>query len=344
MPFTTPEQEAITRLETYNSNAYNASTNPYGLGGVGYKRNPATGFQGNWRNTTVDIALIADAIARIADEVDTATAGIGAAVTAAETAQGLAEDAQEASEDARDQTLIYRDQTAAIVAGAQFPVGTATGDGTDYSVDISPDFVVTDGAAIRINLNTANTISDPTVTVDGVEYDLYRDTDGVADFGIGELPNGMMLLCYYEATLGGLVALNVQKRVWYGNVNANGRELHNLAARGQIAWRENVTAVDGKFVGIVEEAMRWQVIRPQVSSGTLDFTIYKNGVEITFDDSGETDTITADNTSGTLYDVEEGGDGYIDFDIGDEITLDVANITGEPVWFVLGYRGRSNIV
>ena len=79
MSLTTPETDAVTRLGQYNGDKYDASTNPYGLGGEGYRKNPDTGFPGNWDNTTSDMSLVAAAVAReAADAVAaaaTATAG-----------------------------------------------------------------------------------------------------------------------------------------------------------------------------------------------------------------------------------------------------------------------------
>lgn len=84
MAFTVDELAAMTRLSQYNGNPYDSVSNPYGLGGVGYRANPDTGFIGNWAQTTADIALVAPAIQR------ETTALVALAQAAATTAQNVA--------------------------------------------------------------------------------------------------------------------------------------------------------------------------------------------------------------------------------------------------------------
>jgi len=59
MALTTEQQAARTRLASYNINQYNASTNLYGLGGVGYKTNIPAAYN--------DTAVIAQAVVDEAD-------------------------------------------------------------------------------------------------------------------------------------------------------------------------------------------------------------------------------------------------------------------------------------
>lgn len=89
MAFTSDELDALARLAEYNSDTYNVSTNPYGLGGKGYKQNPETGFVGNWQRTTEDIATMANAIIREAQALYDLT-------------EGAKDDAEQAAEDAAD--------------------------------------------------------------------------------------------------------------------------------------------------------------------------------------------------------------------------------------------------
>lgn len=57
MAFTSDELAAIDRWAEYNGGVYDQSTNPYGLAGVGYRANPATGFVGNWQAGFTDIGI-----------------------------------------------------------------------------------------------------------------------------------------------------------------------------------------------------------------------------------------------------------------------------------------------
>lgn len=84
MSLTSAEIEAIDRAGDYNHNQYNAATNPYGMGGIGYKTPGAAGLEGNWSQSIRDNATIAEGVSRLAGEaaVDAADAASSAAEAA----------------------------------------------------------------------------------------------------------------------------------------------------------------------------------------------------------------------------------------------------------------------
>jgi hypothetical protein len=68
MSLTTAEMEAKARAEDYNHNQYDAATNPFGMGGIGYKTPGGAGLEGNWSQSIRDAATLAEGVARLAGE------------------------------------------------------------------------------------------------------------------------------------------------------------------------------------------------------------------------------------------------------------------------------------
>ena len=100
MPLTTNESNTVARLALYNSSAYNAGTNRYGLAGLGYKdadnSDLVGGVTGNYPQFLTDASVATAAVARLAGEAETdATAASASATAAAASAvtAGVARDA-----------------------------------------------------------------------------------------------------------------------------------------------------------------------------------------------------------------------------------------------------------
>ena len=84
MPLTTNESNTVARLALYNSSAYNAGTNRYGLAGLGYKdadnSDLVGGVTGNYPQFLTDASVATAAVARLAGEVAADEAIVTAAV------------------------------------------------------------------------------------------------------------------------------------------------------------------------------------------------------------------------------------------------------------------------
>ena len=271
-----------------------------------------------------------DAAQQVSDDAGTVTADVATvaadkAIVAADKAIVAADKA--ATEGFRDEAETFKDQAAASAASTQFPVATTTGTGAAYVADFTPDLTITDGAAFRLNLHTANTSATPTIAIDGTTYDLVRDHEGGA-FAIGEMPNGFTGIFYYEAALGDIVLVNAQKEKWFVNVNANGNELNNLRGyQRQITYRDSVSAVADKFAIRFKNATRLHNVFPELQAGTGDFVLSHNGTtDITFGASpSATVSVT---TTGSEVAVNHGGNAYYDFSAGDTLEITTSNLAG----------------
>lgn len=318
MPFSTPENEAITRLETYNSSAYDASTNPYGLGGVGYKANPATAFEGNWRRTTVDMALVADAIARLAGEVaDDAVATAADVIATAADAVATAADVVT--------TEAARDAAIAAANSLEFPFSVTAGTSTAYTINFTPDLTFGDGSTIRVSIHTASGDA-PTLAVDGGSaHEIVAP--GNRSLIAGELAQDYNFLLQYDSSLTKWVIMGgLNPATWQSNRNANGNSITNLRdTEDQILRKGTVTAVTDEFVHKFTRAERWHNIYPDLEAGTCDFTLKKNGTAIDFG-AGPSTTVSA-TTTRTAVAVNHSGNAYIDFAIGDVLRITISNIS-----------------
>lgn len=161
MAYSVEEQAALDRLALYNAQTYNASTNPYGLAGEGYRANPDTGFEGNFTRAVNDLVLAGEAMQREtslggAAQVDLAEAQVALAVAArvaAEIAETNAEDA-------------LSDLLSAVVNGLFTTSATSVAIGTGSKTftaadDLSNDVPMQVGMWVKIvsRANTANWMS-----------------------------------------------------------------------------------------------------------------------------------------------------------------------------------------
>lgn len=268
-------------------------------------------------NASAAVIIVSDNIAAVNSAADNMAAIIAAPTEAAAAAA------------ARDAAETYRDQTAAIVTSSQFPVATTTGTGDAYVADFDPNIVIADGAAFRLNLHTANTVVDPVLTLDGVEYDLVRDTAGNG-FGIGEMPTGFTGIFYYESTTGDVVLANAQKVKWFMDVNLNSKRRFNEADYKQFVIDGEVSDTEADKYPVLFRAMRpMRLVSDDLLllEGTCTFTWYKisGGTETAIPFGVGADVERDVTDTGTDETINNGGDAYIDLAAGDYLAYTITD-------------------
>lgn len=276
MSLTSSELEAKSRAEEYNHNQYDASTNPYGMGGIGYKTAGAAGLEGNWSQSIRDNSVLADAVARMSGEAatssGTATTQAGNAAASAALAEDWAIDstisggsakewatrAEDDSipgggglfsslhyaakaEDARDLAEDYRDQALAAVTSASMPFTVTAGSSTAYTATIT-GYTVGDGSTIRISFHTACGNS-PTLAVNGGTAYAIVTPDDVA-LTSGEIATGQNLLIMYDTYInkwvvtGGLEFNKLRQ-----DLNANGHDITGAGSVSATSFTQGGSAV-----------------------------------------------------------------------------------------------------
>lgn len=168
---------AIGRLEDYNPNRFDPSTNPRGLAGEGYKTN---GTQA-WNDT----AEIGNAVARLAGEADTDATAASASASAAAASAVTAGTA--------------RDQAVAAAASSDFPYGTTAGTASAYTLDLTPDRVTGSGSACRVRFHVANNAT-PTLQVDAGAAAEIVDATG-RSLAAGEIALNRVYILVYDGAL-----------------------------------------------------------------------------------------------------------------------------------------------
>lgn len=182
MTLTPQEQAAIALLDEINGNQYNATTNPRGMGDPGYLF--------NFEPATSAIATVGTAVAR---EVGISVASANTATSAAGTAVA-----------ARDTAIAARDVAVAAAVSSDFPFATTAGTGSAYTVDLTPNAVIGDGFAIRLNFHTA-CANNPTLRFDGgtvyaLVDGLNRTTGGAyRTLDAGDIFIGMNLVVMFDS-------------------------------------------------------------------------------------------------------------------------------------------------
>ena len=122
--------DATDRLDEYNSNAYDETTNPRGLAQGGHRTNFPAALS--------DLELAADGVKVLADDADSLAGDAADAQAAAITAQGGAEQARTDAETARDaaQEAATDAHEAVTLAGSGDFIGNVTVGG-DLLVDLA---------------------------------------------------------------------------------------------------------------------------------------------------------------------------------------------------------------
>lgn len=183
MSLTSTEAAAKARAEQYNHSQYDASSNPFGMGGLGYKKAGADGLEGNFSQAARDVADLAGGVARMAleasddaadaaNQVTLAAAQVTLAsnqVTLAAAQVTLAEGHADDSAASAAEALTYRNaaQAAASAADKGIDATTTAGTGAAYTADFTPNVTDGDGKLYALNIHATNTSTTPTLSIEG---------------------------------------------------------------------------------------------------------------------------------------------------------------------------------
>lgn len=273
----------------------------------------------NWRtgipNITNDIATVA--AAAVVAETNATTAATDAANSATNAATSEANAVAAAA------------VASSAAASADYPFATTAGTSGAYTVDFSPDRVVGDGFALRVNFHAANDAA-PTIQVDGNTP--YEIVDGLSyDTGFrqleaGEIYVGMNLVLMFDSTInkfvitGGFPITKLSR-----DLDACDNEIKKFKTVSKIISRGDVKEDSGLLIDVLESDARIYGIRTRTLSGTMDFSLRANGAAINFT-NGSTITEVPCNTTSTLFNVDEGGNAFVDYVAGTIITADILNV------------------
>lgn len=306
MAFTTPETEALARLPQYNKNTFDASTNPYGLGGVGYKDNIPGGNN--------DVAIVGGAVAREAQAaVDSAAAASTSESNAAASESGAgdsetaAQAAQTAAETARDQAQAAAGSVTALNNLNATTDPTANHDSVDTAA-IGTEF---SKGSIWINTNTS---------------EVYRCIDDTPTAAV------WILTTLTVDELGGMATQEANA------VAITGGTIAGIKRRG---YGRQGFVVSGTLTNITvptrfyaETNLRIHNMKFQTDAGTVDVVQSVNGADNIGFGAGPSDTVSVTTTL-TEVAVNEDSNAYVDLNQGDYIEVTLSNVSSATNLLVL---------
>tara|TARA_B100001123_G_scaffold421255_1_gene528634 strand:- start:233 stop:1237 length:1005 start_codon:yes stop_codon:yes gene_type:complete len=317
MSFTEDQEAAFYRATQYSHQQYDAVSNPFGFGGVGYLTPGAAGLEGNWAQSLRDMATLA-------------SAANSAAQQTAEDADATAGDRDEVAANlATVNTLLQAAQAAADAAAAWAaqaqgtPFVTTEKNANVYDITLA-DYVIGDGAKIGLNIDEENDGQMYLRVNDGTSYQIVEPGDYSLESGRFQTGRNYALV-FEGATNQWVIQNGTDFNKLRGDLNAAGFKINNLRGWKQLNYRGGLAAVDGLYCYTTETAERWHAVRPVTDTGTADITLYVNGMAVNF--GGAPSTTVTGGTAFTSVPVNDGGNDYYDLPANSIVTLDIANIT-----------------
>lgn len=192
MPLSPSEITAVANLELYNGNRYDVSTNAKGMGGTGYQVNAGDAWN--------DTGTATNAVARLTTEA----AASAAAALVSENNAGTSE----------DNAAISAAAAIAAAASADFSFVTTAGTSTAYTVNFTPDRIVGDGFAARVNFHTASGAS-PTLSVDGgtayglVDGSTVDSSGAYPDVAAARIATGATLIVLFDSLINKFIVIGL---------------------------------------------------------------------------------------------------------------------------------------